>query len=181
MPLWTTRGVELLTSRTGLVSNVVPVEHERWYDFDPHMDVHVGDFVGVQAPKTAQENGEAFMVAKVREVQNVARSNGKFLALWYLPTASKGLREGPNTMRARYANCLIRSWVPDRSYKGEDWIEVATVFTSWTQSTSSKIEMVTHQGYSTEKKIVLPKEQHAHFESHLLLLRDIGLFDGHRE
>jgi hypothetical protein len=50
--------------------------------YDPHMDVHIGDFVGVQAPELAQGNGELFLVAKVRELQNVAKEDGEFLALW---------------------------------------------------------------------------------------------------
>ncbi len=109
----------------------------------------------------------------------MARADGEFLALWYWPTAPKGLREGPSAMRARYANCLVRTWEPNRTYKGQDWIQVATVFTSWTQSTLSKTEMMTYQGYRTEKKIFLPNEQHAHFQSHLSLLRDTRLNDSH--
>jgi hypothetical protein len=59
---------------------------QRWFDFDPHMDVHISDFVGVQSPESAQQNGELFWVAKVRELRNVAREDGEFLALWYWPT-----------------------------------------------------------------------------------------------
>jgi hypothetical protein len=59
--------------------NVIPIQHQKWFDFDPHMDVHIGDIVGVQAPKIAQRNGELFWVAKVRELQNVAREDGEFL------------------------------------------------------------------------------------------------------
>ena len=29
------------------ISNVVPAQQQRWFHFDPHMDVHIGDFVGV--------------------------------------------------------------------------------------------------------------------------------------
>ena len=36
------------------------------------MDVHVGDFVGVQAPEEAQRNGKVFWVVKVQEVKNMA-------------------------------------------------------------------------------------------------------------
>jgi hypothetical protein len=25
----------------------MPAQHQRWFDFDPHMDVYIGDFVGV--------------------------------------------------------------------------------------------------------------------------------------
>jgi hypothetical protein len=42
------------------ISNAVPAQHQRWFDFDPHMDVHIGDFVGVQAPKSARRNDELF-------------------------------------------------------------------------------------------------------------------------
>ena len=55
-----------------LDSNAVPMQQERWYDFDPHMDVHVGDFVGVQAFEEAQRNGEVFWMAKVQQVKNMA-------------------------------------------------------------------------------------------------------------
>jgi hypothetical protein len=65
------------------ISNVVPMERQRWYDFDPHMDVHIGDFVAVQAQQSAQKNGKVFWIAKVRELRNVAREDGEFLALWY--------------------------------------------------------------------------------------------------
>jgi hypothetical protein len=99
------------------ISNVVPMERQRWYDFDPHMDVHIGDFVGVQAQQSAQKNGEVFWIAKVRELRNVAREDGEFLALWYWPTPPKGLRDGPDAMRTRYVNCLTRTWEPDRMYK----------------------------------------------------------------
>ena len=54
------------SSGNRLDSNAVPIQQEQWYDFDPHMDVHVGDFVGVQAPEEAQRNGEVFWVAKVQ-------------------------------------------------------------------------------------------------------------------
>jgi hypothetical protein len=43
----------------------------------------------------------------------VAREDGEFLALWYWPTKPKGLRDGPDTMRARYMNCVARTWEPD--------------------------------------------------------------------
>jgi hypothetical protein len=100
-----------------LISNAMPVQHQRWFDFDPHMDVHIGDFVRVQAPKTAQRNGKLFWVAKVRELQNVAREDGEFLALWYWQTKPKGLRDGLDAMRARYVNSLACTWEPDRMYK----------------------------------------------------------------
>ena len=58
------------------VSNVVPLQQQRWYDFDPHMDVHIGNFVGVQASESTQQNGELFWMAKVRELCNVAREDG---------------------------------------------------------------------------------------------------------
>ena len=47
------------------------------------MVVHIGDFIGVQAPKSAGSNGKLFWVAKVKEVRKVAREDGEFLALWY--------------------------------------------------------------------------------------------------
>jgi hypothetical protein len=34
------------------LSNAVPLQQQRWFDFDPHMDVHIGDFVGIQAPES---------------------------------------------------------------------------------------------------------------------------------
>jgi hypothetical protein len=145
------------------------------------MDVHLGDFVGVQAPKTAQKNGEFFWVAKVREVRNVAREDGEFLALWYWPTKPKGLRDGPDAMRVRYVNSLVRTWEPDRMYKGRDWIAVTSVFVSWTQRTKLKATLVTVQGYQMEKKISISLEQHSHFENHLSLLQDIGSDDDHME
>jgi hypothetical protein len=95
------------------------------------MDVHIGDFVGVHALKSARRNGELFWMAKVREVRNVAREDGEFLALWYWPTKPKGLRDGPDTMRARYVNSLAYIWEPDRMYKGQDWIAVNSVFVLW--------------------------------------------------
>jgi hypothetical protein len=112
------------------LSNAVPLQHQRWFDFDPHMDVHIGDFVGVQAPESAQQNRELFWMAKVRELRNVAREDGEFLALWYWPTSPKGLRDGPDAMRTRYVNCLARTWEPDRMYRGNDWIAVNSVFVS---------------------------------------------------
>jgi hypothetical protein len=74
---------KLGSTSTDPISNAVPAQHQRWFDFDLHMDVHIGDFVGVQAPKSARRNGELFWVAKVREVRKVAREDGEFLALWY--------------------------------------------------------------------------------------------------
>jgi hypothetical protein len=38
---------KLGSTSTDPISNVVPAQHQRWFDFDPHMDVHIGDFVGV--------------------------------------------------------------------------------------------------------------------------------------
>jgi hypothetical protein len=109
----TTKASKLGSTSTELISNAVLVQYEKWFDFDPHMDVHIGDFVGVQAPKTAQRNGELFWVAKIRELRNVAREDGEFLALWYWPTKPKGLRDGLDAMQARYVNSLARTWEPD--------------------------------------------------------------------
>jgi hypothetical protein len=111
------------------------------------MDVHIGDFVVVQAPKTAQRNGELFWVAKVRELRNVAREDGELLALWYWPTKPKGLRDGLDAMQARYVNSLARTWEPDRMYKGQDWIAVNSMFVSWMHSTKLKADLITVQGY----------------------------------
>jgi hypothetical protein len=69
-------------------------------------------------------------VAKVWKVQNVAREDGNFLALWYWPKAPKGLHNGLDTMWTCYMNCLIRRWKLDQMYKGHDWIEVNFVFVS---------------------------------------------------
>jgi hypothetical protein len=172
---------KLGSTSTDPISNAVPAQHQRWFDFDPHMDVHIGDFVGVHAPKSARRNGELFWVAKVREVQKVAREDGEFLALWYWPTKPKGLRDGSDAMRARYVNSLARTWEPDRMYKGQDWIAVNSVFVSWMQSTKLKADLLTVQGYRTEKKISIPLEQHSHFENHLSLLQDTGSEDDHME
>jgi hypothetical protein len=76
------------------------------------MDVHTSDFVGVMAPKNARRNVKLFWVAKVREVQKVAREGGEFLALWYWPTKPNGVCDGPDSMRARYVNSLARIWEP---------------------------------------------------------------------
>jgi hypothetical protein len=104
---------KLGSTSTDPISNAMPTQHQRWFDFDLHMDVHIGDFVGVQAPKSARRNGEFFWVAKVREVRKV---DGEFLVLWYWPTKRKGLRNGSDAMRARYVNSLGRTWEPDRMY-----------------------------------------------------------------
>jgi hypothetical protein len=117
------------------------------------MDVHIGDFVGVQAPKSARRNGELFWVAKVREVQKVAREDGEFLALWYWPTKPKGLHDRLDAMRACYVNSLARTWEPDQMYKGQDWIAMNSVFVSWMQSMKLKADLFTVQGYRTKKKI----------------------------
>jgi hypothetical protein len=178
---YSAKSSKLGATSTTPISNAVPAQQQKWFDFDPHMDVHIGDFVGVQAPKTAQRNGELFWVAKVRELRNVAREDGEFLALWYWPTKPKGLRDGPDTMRARYMNCVARTWEPDRMYKGQDWIPVNSVFVSWMQSTKMKADLITVQGYRTEKKISIPFEQHFHFENHLSLLQDTGSDDDHME
>jgi hypothetical protein len=58
---------------------------------------------------------------------------------------------------------------------------VNSVFVSWIQSTKMKADLVTVQGYRTEKKISIPFEQHFHFENHLSLLQDIGSDDDHME
>jgi hypothetical protein len=163
------------------ISNVVPMERQRWYDFDPHMDVHIGDFVGVQAQQSTQKTGEVFWIAKVRELRNVAREDGEFLTLWYWPTTPKGLRIGPGAMRTRYVNCLTRTWEPDRMYKAQDWIPVSSMFVSWTHVTKLKSDLVTVQGYRMEKKISIPGEQHSHFQNHLSLVQDIGSDDDHEE
>jgi hypothetical protein len=57
---YTTKASKLGSTSTEPISNTVPTQHQKWFDFDPHMDVHIGDFVGVHAPKTAQRNGELF-------------------------------------------------------------------------------------------------------------------------
>jgi hypothetical protein len=159
------------------LSNAVPLQQQRWFDFDPHMDVHISDFVGVQAPELAQQNGELFWVAKVRELRNVAREDGEFLALWYWPTSPKGLHDGPNAMKTRYVNCLARTWKPDRMYRGNDWIAVNSVFVSWTHSRKFKSDFIKVQGFRTKKKISVPSEQHPHFRNHLSLLHGTGLED----
>jgi hypothetical protein len=159
----------------------VPAQQQRWFDFDPHMDVYIGDFIGVEAPKSARRNGELFWVAKVREVRKVAREDGEFLALWYWPTKPKGLRDGLDAMWARYVNSLARRWEPNRMYKGQDWIAVNSVFVSWMQSTKLKADLLTVQGFRIEKKILIPLEQHSHFENHLSLLQDTGSKDDHTE
>jgi hypothetical protein len=80
---YSAKSSKLGATSTTPISNAVPAQYQKWFDFDPHMDVHIGDFVRVQAPKTAQRNGELFLVAKIRELRNVAREDGEFLALWY--------------------------------------------------------------------------------------------------
>jgi hypothetical protein len=42
-------------------------------------------------------------------------------------------------------------------------------------------DLVTMQGYQTEKKISIPLEQNSHFENHLSLLQDTGSNDDHME
>jgi hypothetical protein len=110
------------------LSNAIPVQHQKWFDFDPHMDVHIGDFVEVQAPKTTQKNGELFWVAKVRELENVAREDGKFLALWYWPTKPKGLRNGSNAIRTRYVNSLATT---TSSYNYLHILTIIYIFFTW--------------------------------------------------
>lgn len=85
-------------SSSQLISNVVSMQHQIWYDFDPHIDLQIGELVGMYAIEGRQENGEMFWVAKVLEVKKVAREDGKFFVLWYWPNASRGLCEGPNAM-----------------------------------------------------------------------------------
>jgi hypothetical protein len=63
---YSAKASKLGSTSTEPISNVVPAQHQRWFDFDPHMDVHIGDFVGVQVPKSARRNGELFWVAKVK-------------------------------------------------------------------------------------------------------------------
>jgi hypothetical protein len=50
------------------LQNYCRKEQNHGNKYDPRMDVHIGDFVGVQAPESAQGNGELFLVAKVREL-----------------------------------------------------------------------------------------------------------------
>ena len=50
------------------LSNAMPLQHQRWFDFNLHIDVYIGDFVGVQAPELVQQNGELFWMAKVNEL-----------------------------------------------------------------------------------------------------------------
>ena len=66
-------------------------------------------------------------------------------------------------------------------YKGRDWIAVNSMFLSWMQRMKLKIDLITVQGYQTEKKISIPLEQHSHFENHLSLLQDIGSDDDYME
>jgi hypothetical protein len=106
---YTAKASKLGSTSSEPISNAVPAQHEKWFNFNPHMDVYIGDFVGVQAPKTAQRNGKLFWVAKVRDLRNVARKDREFLALWYWPTKPKGLHDGPDAMRARYVNSLART------------------------------------------------------------------------
>jgi hypothetical protein len=61
-------GIAILSSLNQVISNALPIHCQRWYLFEPHMDVHIGDFVGVQAPKAAQQDGKVFWIAKVREL-----------------------------------------------------------------------------------------------------------------
>jgi hypothetical protein len=111
----------------------------------------------------------------------VAREDGEFLDLWYWPTKPKGIRDGLDTMRARYVNCVACTWEPDRTYKGQDWIPVNFVFVSWMQSTKMKADLIIVQKYRTEEKISIPFEEHFHFEHHLSLLQDTGSDDDHME
>jgi hypothetical protein len=57
-------------------------------------------------------------MAKVMELQNVAREDGEFLALWYWRTKPKGLRDGLDAMQAQYVTYLACTWEPDQMYKG---------------------------------------------------------------
>ena len=41
------------------ISNAMPAQHQRWFDFDPHMDVYIGDF-GVHALKVHKEMANCF-------------------------------------------------------------------------------------------------------------------------
>jgi hypothetical protein len=84
-------------------------------------------------------------------------------------------------MRAQYVNSLACTWEPDQMYEGQDWIVVNSIFVSWMQRTKLKANLVTMQGYQTEKKISIPLEQNSHFENHLSLLQDIGSDDDHME
>jgi hypothetical protein len=106
---YTTSASKHVSPSNILLSNAVLVQHQKWFDFDPHMDVHIGNFVGIHALKTMQKNGELFWVAKVKELRNVVRKDGEFLALWYWPTQPKGLRDGPNAMQTRYVNSLAQT------------------------------------------------------------------------
>jgi hypothetical protein len=47
--------------------------------------------------------------------------------------------------------------------------------------TKLKSDLVTVQGYRTEKKISIPGEQHFHFQNHLSLVQDTGSDDDHEE
>jgi hypothetical protein len=57
-------------------------------------------------------------MAKVMELQNVAREDGQFLALWYWRTKPKGLRDGLDAMQAQYVTYLACTWKLDQMYKG---------------------------------------------------------------
>ena len=111
----------------------------------------------------------------------MVREDGEFLALWYWPTKPKGLRDGLDAMQACYVNFLAHTWEPNRMYKGQDWIAMNSMFVSWMQSTKLKANVLTIQGYQTEKKISTPLEQHSHFENHLSLLQNTGSKDDHME
>jgi hypothetical protein len=118
-----------------------------WFDFDLHMNVHISDFVGVQAPESAQGSGELFWVAKVRELRNVAREDGEFLVLWHWPNSPKGLCDGLDAMRTQYVNCLAQTWELDQMYKENNWIIVNYVFISWTYNRKLKADFVIVQGF----------------------------------
>ena len=61
----------------------------------------------------------------------MAQEDGEFLALWYWPTTPRGLRDGRDVMRNHYANSLVQTWEPNKTYKGKDWIPMDSVFTLW--------------------------------------------------
>ena len=53
--MYTTSASKHVSPSNKFLSNAVPIQYQKWFDFDPHMDVHTGNFVRVQALKTMQK------------------------------------------------------------------------------------------------------------------------------
>jgi hypothetical protein len=62
---------------------------EKWFDFDPHMDVHIGDFVGVHAPKTAQKKWQVVLGGEGQRASKCGKRRRRVLGSMVLANQTK--------------------------------------------------------------------------------------------